>query len=39
NDTLQLYNGISGYIKYYNEELRQRNLENQTPMTIYAKAA
>lgn len=39
NDTLTLYRGIDGYIKYYNDELRQRNLDNQTPKTIYAKAA
>lgn len=39
NDALQLYRGIEKYIKYYNEELRQRNLENQTPKAIYAKAA
>jgi putative transposase len=39
NDAKELYHGINKYISYYNEELRQKNLENQTPKTIYAKAA
>lgn len=39
NDAVQLYIGIEEYIRYYNEELRQRNLENTTPKTIYATAA
>lgn len=39
NDTLALYQGIEKYVTYYNDELRQRNLENQTPKTIYAMAA
>jgi len=39
NNTIELYKGIATYIKYYNDELRQRNLDNKTPRTIYAKAA
>lgn len=39
NDTIQLYNGIASYIEYFNNELRQKNLDNETPKTIYAKAA
>lgn len=38
-DVLELYRGIASYISYYNDELRQRNLENQTPQMIYSKAA
>lgn len=39
DDVLQLHAGIEKYIGYYNSQLRQRNLENQTPKTIYAEAA
>jgi Transposase and inactivated derivatives len=39
NDSVKLYKGIEGYIKYYNNELRQWNLSNETPKTVYATAA
>ena len=39
DNVLQLHRGIEKYIKYYNDELRQRKLENQTPKTVYAQAA
>ena len=39
NNVLQLYHGIDGYIKYYNEDLRQRNLNNRTPKQVYNLAA
>lgn len=39
DDTVELYRGISKYIDYYNEELRQTNLENETPKSVYSKAA
>lgn len=38
-NAIELYSGIKGYIDYYNEELRQKNLENKTPKTVYAQAA
>jgi len=38
-DVLELHSGIESYIRYYNNQLRQRNLENQTPRSIYAMAA
>lgn len=39
NNVLELYHGIDGYIKYYNENLRQRNLNNRTPKQVYNLAA
>ena len=38
-DVLELYRGISNYIEYYNNELRQRNLANQTPKKVFGIAA
>lgn len=39
DDTLELYRGIDRYIKYYNNELRQRKLSNKTPKYVYGLAA
>ena len=39
DQVIELYRGIKRYIDYYNNELRQKNLENKTPKTVYAKAA
>ncbi|NND07124.1 MAG: IS3 family transposase [Saprospiraceae bacterium] len=39
NDVLQLYRGLDGYIKYYNSDLRQRKLNNQTPEDVFDMAA
>lgn len=39
NNALQLYHGIKNYIEYYNDHLRQRNLENRTPKEVYQLAA
>jgi len=39
NNVLELYHGIDGYIKYYNNDLRQRKLNNRTPKEVYNLAA
>ena len=39
DNALELHRGIAKYIQYYNNELRQRNLDNETPKTMYAVAA
>lgn len=39
NEVLELYRGIDGYMKYYNEELRHRKLNNRTPRQVYELAA
>ena len=39
SNVLELYRGIEGYIKYYNDQLRQRNLDNRTPSQVYSLAA
>ena len=38
-DVMELYRGIDNYIQYYNNELRQRTLSNQTPKVAYGLAA
>ena len=38
-NTIDLYQGIKGYIEYYNFELRQKRLKNETPGSIYKMAA
>jgi len=38
-DVLELYRGINNYMEYYNNELRQRNLSNQTPKMAFGLAA
>lgn len=38
-DTLRLYAGIEKYIDYYNQDLRQKALDQKTPAYCYGKAA
>lgn len=39
SDVIELERLIRNYISYYNDQLRQRNLENQTPQFVYCQAA
>jgi len=38
-DPYEVYQGIDQYIKYYNEDLRNRVIANKTPLEVYSKAA
>lgn len=38
-DPYQVYQSVSKYICYYNEELRNRQLANKTPKAVYYQAA
>lgn len=38
-DGLSLYQGLQQYFSFYNGERRQQSLNNETPLTLYQRAA